>query len=188
MTRFEHDATVGIAYIYCNFQRKHEQKVEDLLASLLKQLSQGRPSLPESVKVLYYKHKKKGTRPSFDEISKTLQSVATMYSKAFIIIDALDECQTSDNCRSRFLAEIFKLEAKCGVSFFATSRSIPDISARFRGNISLEIRACAEDVRTYLDWHMSQLPLFVGRRPDLKEEVVADIVRAVDGMYVYSRY
>jgi hypothetical protein len=38
MTRFQNDLTIGIAYIYCNFRRKDEQKINDLLASLLKQL------------------------------------------------------------------------------------------------------------------------------------------------------
>jgi hypothetical protein len=33
---FQNDKRIGIAYLYCNFRRQHEQKVEDLLASLLK--------------------------------------------------------------------------------------------------------------------------------------------------------
>jgi DNA replication protein DnaC len=36
ITRFRNDKSVGIAYIYCNFRRKDEQKINDLLASLLK--------------------------------------------------------------------------------------------------------------------------------------------------------
>ncbi|KAL2014011.1 hypothetical protein VTN00DRAFT_1536 [Thermoascus crustaceus] len=35
---FQDDATVGIAYLYCNFRQRHEQTLEDLLASVLKQL------------------------------------------------------------------------------------------------------------------------------------------------------
>ena len=37
-TGFSTDTTIGIAYIYCNFQRQEEQKIDDLLMSLLKQL------------------------------------------------------------------------------------------------------------------------------------------------------
>jgi hypothetical protein len=43
---------------------------EDLLASLLKQLTQEQSSLPDSVKALYDQHRDKRTRPSFDEISR----------------------------------------------------------------------------------------------------------------------
>ena len=68
--RFRGKAGISIAYLYCNFRRQDEQRADDLLASLLKQLSQERASLPDSVKALYKKHKDKRTRPSFDEISK----------------------------------------------------------------------------------------------------------------------
>jgi DNA replication protein DnaC len=54
-----HNPNIGIAYLYCNFRRHDEQKAEDLLASLLKQLAQTRPHLPESVKSLYDAHANK---------------------------------------------------------------------------------------------------------------------------------
>jgi hypothetical protein len=93
--RFQNDPSVGIGYIYCNFRRRDEQKAEDLLANLLKQLAQGQSALPESVKSLYESHKNKQTRPSFDRISRTLRSVAANFSKVFIIMDAIDECHVA---------------------------------------------------------------------------------------------
>jgi predicted ATPase len=125
--RFQNDASIGIAYLYCNFRRQQEQKPEDLLASLLKQLVQEQPSTPESMKSLYERHKCKRTRPSFDEISKALHSVVVDFTRTFIIADALDECQISDGGRTRLLSEIFNLQAKTGVSLFATSQFIPEI-------------------------------------------------------------
>jgi hypothetical protein len=103
-----------MAYIYCNFHRLNEQKIEDLLASILKQLSQEQAWLPDSVRNLHNRHKIKRTRPSLDDILKAVQSVMVLYPKAFVIIDALDECQVSDDCRTRFLSEIFNLQAICG--------------------------------------------------------------------------
>jgi hypothetical protein len=117
-------------------------------------------------------------------VSRALQSVVTMYSRVFIVIDAPDECQVSHNCRKRFLLELFSLQAKCGANLFATSRFIPEITENFQGSISLEIRTSEYDVRRYVDGHMSYLPSFVGRSPDLREEVKTRIVKAVDGMYV----
>jgi hypothetical protein len=183
-TRFQNDSSTGIAYLYCNFQRKDKQKAQDLLASLLKQLSQERSSLPESVKALYDQHRDKRTRLSFEEISRALYSVATTYLRVFIIVDALDECQLSEGCRTTFLTEIFNLQAKSRANIFATSRFIPEITERFEGSMSLEIRASEHDVRRYVDGHMSHLPSFVGRSPDLQEEIKAEIVKAVDGMYI----
>jgi Cdc6-like AAA superfamily ATPase len=183
-TRFQNDKSISVAYLYCNFRRQDEQKAEGLLASLLKQLTQGQSSLPDSVKSLYDSHKDKRTRPSFDEISRTLQSVAAMYSRVFIIVDALDECQVSDGCRMRFLSDIFNLQTKCQASLFATSRFIPEISEKFRDCMQLEIRASNQDVQRYLDGHMSQLLGCVLRSPELQDEIKAEIIKAVDGMYV----
>jgi hypothetical protein len=180
--RFQSGADIGIAYLYCNFRRQDEQKADDLLASLLKQLSQERTSLPDSVKALYEKHKDKRTPLSFDEISKTFQSVAATYSRVFIVIDALDECQAFDGCRTRLLTEISTIQAKFGANVFATSRFIPEITEKFEGSISLEIRASEEDVRRYLDGHMFRLPGFVSRNPELQEEIKTGIVLLVQGM------
>jgi uncharacterized membrane-anchored protein YjiN (DUF445 family) len=89
-----------------------------------------------------------------------------------------------DNCRERFLSEIFNLQAKAGANVFATSRYIPEIAEKFKNSTALEIRASNEDVRKYLESHMNQLPKFVTDDAKLQEEVCTEIVEAVDGMYV----
>jgi Cdc6-like AAA superfamily ATPase len=185
-TKFRNEPNIGIAYLYCNFRRKQEQQLVDLLASLLKQLLQRRPSVPENVTNLYKRHNNEGSRPSSEEISKVLHSVITSFSRAFIIVDALDECPISDGGRTRLLSEIFDLRAKTEANLFTTSRFIPEIMKKFEGNVSLEIRAIDEDVRRYLDGHMSLLPSFVLRSLDMQEEIKTAIVKAVDGMYVSS--
>ncbi|CZR52360.1 related to 2-5A-dependent ribonuclease [Phialocephala subalpina] len=185
--RFRSEADIGIAYLYCNFRRQDEQKADDLLASLLKQLSQEKASLPDSVKALYEKHKDKRTRPSFDEISKTFQSVTAMFSKVFIVIDALDECRTTNGCRERLLTEIFLAQAKSRANVFATSRVLTEVTEKFEGSISLEIRANEEDVRRYLNGCMFRLPAFVGRSPDLQDEIKTGIVLLVKGMFLLAQ-
>ncbi|XTI89039.1 hypothetical protein V2W45_1399781 [Cenococcum geophilum] len=185
--RFRGDGTIGIAYIYCNFRRQDEQKADRLLASLLRQLSQERPLLADIVKTLYDCHKDKRTRPSLDEILGVLQSVAATYSRVFIIVDALDECQISDGCRQRFLSGLFNLQAKCGANLFATSRPISSIEKEFEGNTMLEIRASEEDVRRYLEGDMFRLPAFVVRSLELQEEIKTRIIKAVDGMFLLAQ-
>jgi Cdc6-like AAA superfamily ATPase len=62
------DSTVGIAYVFCNFRRKTEQTLYNLLASILKQLVENQPTPLLAVKEIYDKHGHKGTRPSLDDI------------------------------------------------------------------------------------------------------------------------
>jgi hypothetical protein len=185
-TKFQNDASVGIAYIYCNFGSQDKQNPADLLASLLRQLVQGQPSVPESVKSLYERQKDK-PRPALKDILEVLHDVMSNYSRTFIITDALDECQISDGSRKRFLSEIFNLQTRTGVSLFVTSRFIPEIIKEFKGSVSLEIRASNEDVQKYLDCHMLQLPSFVLGNSDLQEEIRTEIIKTVDGMYVLSQ-
>ncbi|PMD16666.1 hypothetical protein NA56DRAFT_632935 [Hyaloscypha hepaticicola] len=184
-TRFRNNKSVGIAYLYCNFRRQHEQKPEDLITSLLKQLLQKLSSVPGSVKVLYNQHKDK--QPSLDEKLKTLESVIATFSRVYIIIDALDECQLSGGCRPRFLSSILSLQARTGARLFITSRPIPDIKETFKNCLSLEILASDEDIQTYLSGHMSQLPKFVSNKPKLQEEIVTEIVKAVKGMFLLAQ-
>ncbi|KFY17886.1 hypothetical protein V492_00310, partial [Pseudogymnoascus sp. VKM F-4246] len=186
-TRFSDDPTIGIAYIYFNFGRQSEQQIDDLLASLLKQLAGSQSSLPATIRDLYDRHKTKRTRPSHDDITGVLQSVAASYLRVFIIVDAVDECQTSDNCQQIFLESIFNLNKNNGVNLFVTSRPISSIENKFEENPRLEIRASEEDVRRYLDGHMFRLPGFVVQSLELQEEIKTNIVKAVDGMFLLAQ-
>jgi ankyrin repeat protein len=179
---FGNDSFVGVAYLYCDFRQNDKQRVEDLLASLLRQLSQCQPSLPQEVRSLTHRHKKKQTRPSQDDLLRTLQSLAAMYSRVFIIVDALDELTME--CRVSFLPNLLALQAICGANLFVTSRFIPEIVEYFTRSTLLEIRASEHDVRRYIDAYVSHLPSFVRRSMDLQEEIKSRIVNAVDGMCV----
>jgi Cdc6-like AAA superfamily ATPase len=185
-SKFQNDPSVGIAYIYCNFRSQQEQKPEHLLASLLKQLVQQKRSMPENLKKLYERHKDTRTRPLIEEVSRVLHSIAADYSKTFVIIDALDECQVTGGSHKKLLSEILRLQTESGVNLFATSRFVPEIMMNFKGCPSLEILASDEDVQRYIDGHILQLPSFVLRSPDLQEEIKTEIAKAVKGMYVVS--
>ncbi|RSL46785.1 hypothetical protein CEP53_010201, partial [Fusarium sp. AF-6] len=156
--RVNGDSNIGIAYIYCNFRQQDNQRIDKMLASLLKQLAERQPSLPQAVKNLYNRHKPKKTRPLVEEISPTLRSLVKTYVRAYLIVDALDECQASDGSRAELLEELFALQKSCDTSLFMTSRIMPDVQENFIGNATeLEIRASKEDVGRYLDSRVDSL-------------------------------
>jgi ankyrin repeat protein len=185
-TRFSDNTKIGVAYIYYDFQRKNEQGIDDILASVLKQLTQCLSSLPDSIKSLYKQHNTRRTRPSRDEILGLLQSVLPIYSRVFLVVDALDECRASDGCRKRFVSELFNLQIKFGINIFATSRHIPEIVNHFKASFSkeIEIRAKPEDVTRYLEDRIGNLPSCVQQNRQLQEDITTGISEAVDGMYV----
>jgi ankyrin repeat protein len=184
---YQMDPTVGVAYVYCDARRQHEQKPVDLLLSLLKQVVQEQDAIPDAVENMYIRHKRKRTRPTFDETLSVLQIVAEDFERFYIVVDALDECQVSDSDRSRFLTAVFKLQEHVEGNLFATSRFIPSIQSFFEDAVSVEIRASSEDVVKYIDGHMAELPAFVSRNKGLQAEIKETIVKAVDGMFLLAR-
>ncbi|KAF7557478.1 hypothetical protein G7Z17_g720 [Cylindrodendrum hubeiense] len=181
---FQNSKNTGIAYIYCNYQQQDEQKAEDLLSSLLKQLAQGQASLPAKVKDLYDRHQKNGTKPAFDEISTTLNYVVALYSRVFIIVDALDECHTSDGSRTRFLKEIVKLQHNSRANIFTTSRFNDEIASFFNGSLSQRIFAADKDILTYLNNRISLQTLENSEIMDDETQsmINAKVLKAADGM------
>ncbi|OPB40202.1 ankyrin repeat protein [Trichoderma guizhouense] len=184
-SQFYNNSKIGIAYIYCNFRMRDKQTIDDLLASVLKQLAEGQPCLPESVKDLYNRHKALRTRPSINEILTVLQSVTLLYSRIFIVVDALDECEEFSGCRMRFISELFNLQRSNGANILVTSRFIPDIRDKFKGSTEVEIRAHDEDVRKYLESRIIQFgSAFLKTHC---EKVVTDITKVVQGMFLLAQ-
>ncbi|KAL7951679.1 nucleoside phosphorylase domain-containing protein [Trichoderma barbatum] len=80
-------------------------KVEDVLGNLLKQLTQGQATIPDCIQTMSAKFK-----------------ICLLYSKLFIVVDALDECQAADGCCKSFSSENFMLQAGTTINTFATAR------------------------------------------------------------------
>ncbi|UKZ82599.1 hypothetical protein TrVFT333_010392 [Trichoderma virens FT-333] len=190
--RFKKNTMVGIAYLYCNFRRHNEQKLYDLLLSLVKQLAPDHKNLSLDAKEIIDEYKENKQRLSPDKLKQLLQSITASYSRVFILIDALDECQESGGCRTNLLDEMFFLQERTKANIFATSRFIPQITEKFKNCKSIEIRATKGDVQVYVrdqlkSGHMEHLPSLIESKPALKEEIIRGISDAVDGMFLLAK-
>ncbi|KAL2846030.1 nucleoside phosphorylase domain-containing protein [Aspergillus pseudodeflectus] len=154
--RLRHKQDVGIVYIYCNYQRQEEQTLHDLL-------------LDEGLRQLK-------TQPSLGEVANDIHSLSDLYDRLFIVVDALDECQTANNCRTKFINELLSLQSRHNATIFATSRLINDVAERFQQATLLEIRANPEDVGVFLAANMANLPA------QYQDSIKTAIPEAIDGM------
>ncbi|RAH45299.1 Pfs, NACHT and Ankyrin domain protein, partial [Aspergillus brunneoviolaceus CBS 621.78] len=187
MTTLLQHPSSGLAYIYCAFDRHSEQTIENLLSTLIKQLSKGQPSLPDAVKELFSNHQRYSTRPSCEELSRTLLAVTSIHKQVFIVVDALDECQSSDGRLRQLLSQIFALQSKANINFLATSRPIPEIEKQFKTCITQTIRASEKDIRSFISGRMSQLPDFINDNSALQEEIKVKIIEVANGMFLIVR-
>ncbi|KAL3491234.1 purine and uridine phosphorylase [Aspergillus germanicus] len=165
--RLHHEQDVGIVYIYCNYRRQEEQTLHDLFLNVLRQLLRQRPSASHAAIERYEGHRLRQAQPRLDEIIGDIHSLSALYGRLFIVADALDECQTINNCRTKFIDELFNLQSRHNTNVFATSRFIDDIMEMFQHATLLEIRANPEDVGVFLAANMANLPAFVRRSEDL---------------------
>ena len=158
------DAKVGIAFVYCCY-KDPAQTPEYLIASLLRQFVQRLPALPEEIRDMYNQHNKEKTRPSLAEYLHLLHKVARMFSQAFLLVDALDECKEEDGAREGLLAALRELSTS--VRLVVTSRWIPAIGSELSEALKLEICADSEDVARYVKSRLAMTPR-------LMRHVVAD--------------
>lgn len=180
MEKIRRDDTVGVAYLYYNFKRQNDQKAEQMLANLIKQLAQMSKPFPEPVHQLRERHGPTKTRPLIGELCDTLTVVIQSFSRVYILIDALDEGDDSE--RTNFLGQMFAVQEKTGFNLFATSRTINTIAATFDGSLSRNISPTRHDVFQFLNSRMSELPLFVADDITLQNEIKASVESAIGGM------
>ncbi|KAF2637047.1 hypothetical protein P280DRAFT_408261 [Massarina eburnea CBS 473.64] len=175
------DGSIGVAYMFCNYNAQNEQQTVDLLAAILKQLTCSKPSVAEHAKTLRKKsstvsHRKASTGDILDTLSAILQSYTTVY----VVVDALDEC--SDAVRSTLPAKLQALQSKHDFRILITSRFNSDILDTFNDALSLEVRANTEDVKLCIASQIEKLPRCIQRDPELALLVSEKIAKATDGM------
>ncbi|KAF4809179.1 Vegetative incompatibility protein HET-E-1 [Colletotrichum siamense] len=185
--RYRNDSSVGIAYVYCNLEGQERQTYYDMLSSITKQLAQYRSPIPDSLKALYDTHHRKKTSRTLEDTINVLQAVAFSHDRVFIVIDALDECESKS--RHALLSEVFRLQKRHPTNVLATTREIPEIieSSNFKNANTLKIQASDVDVSRYISSRTPDMQSFVQRRPEIQEEIQKGILCRINGMFLLAK-
>ncbi|KAI9792977.1 MAG: hypothetical protein M1816_001299 [Peltula sp. TS41687] len=179
---------VAVLCLYCSYQQRIDQTAETLVASLLKQLVQGRGVISDSIESLYEVHRSKGSRPKRTELADALRSEIHSYTRAFIVVDALDECAEDQGIRRDLLGELESLSDI--VHLMATSRPHVIIDQHFNGIRELHIHADDKDIEEYVRRRIQQesrLARHVKADPTLEDDMVKMIVANSKGMFLLAR-
>jgi hypothetical protein len=185
-TSFGDDSSIGLAYIYCNFNRRDQQTPDQLFVCILKQLTAGLSSLPDAIQSLYRVHQSEITRPSLHKILNTLRVVIAEISRVFIVIDALDEYEVVERSRETFLIELAHFQRQYGINVLATSRANPiimmEIEHIFSNLVHLVLRASDDDIASYIEADLSHLRGPMQENRALRDFAKIVISEAADGM------
>ncbi len=154
--RFPRRNEVGIAVLYCSYSMQEEQTKEKLVAGLLRQLLKREQFETKKVHSIYEECKSARRRPNLKELATLLQHVAGGFSKAFVIVDALDECVGME--WSPLVSELRGLQAQCpALRLMITFRPHVTIAEKMPEAAILNIRADPNDLGHYVTMQLRRL-------------------------------
>jgi Cdc6-like AAA superfamily ATPase len=171
----------GVAVLYCSYKMREQQNARNLLAGLLKQLVGREHSLSPPVQDLFARCEGGRRQPTFRELSSLLHEVASTYRTSFILIDALDECDSAE--WSALLSELHHLQALLpSVRLMVTFRPHVTLGIEFTGALILKICASNHDIEIYIKGQLSRLSKFVQLTAGLSAEITHGVITSADGM------
>jgi ankyrin repeat domain-containing protein 50 len=138
---------VAVACIFCNYNERSAQSLEELVVSILKQIIQNCASASESIKAFCEDFRDKQRRPRLTNHIDALRLEIQRYSKVFFVIDTLNKCL--EDYQGGLIDELESISST--VYLMVTSRPLDLIKQRFQGACHLDINTTEEDVRKYID-------------------------------------
>ncbi|MCJ1244382.1 hypothetical protein MMC30_001580 [Trapelia coarctata] len=181
----ESKSGIGIAVIYLKYNEP-EQTLDNILASLLKQLTQEHDSLPVALLKLYDRHQERNTPPLLDEIFEALSLVIETYKEIFFIIDGLDEC--FDEVRWGIVERFQSFQPK--LHLMITSRYLDSIAEELENFARFEIKANKVDIELFIDHQIRKnrnLRRIVEKSPSLRQDMKVAVVETAANMFLLAR-
>ncbi|CAG9955901.1 unnamed protein product [Clonostachys rosea f. rosea IK726] len=179
----------SVAYVYCDFQKRAQQKAIDILVSVLKQLTTKLAIIPDGVRDLYSQHQHDNVLfCKTADISKAIVRVISGLKRAFIIVDALDECPDA----KELVSQLLQIQSMTGANLFITLRPDKDMQKRLEQGIFTEIWATVQDLNTYIDQRASELGAVeaddAAFQRDIRAEMKRQITESVHGIFLLARF
>ena len=140
-------------------------------------------ALPQELTALYEKLQHQKRRPSLDEIRRLLMAMFNQYKQTYLVGDALDECEASQE--RRLLLPVLESLPSTSTRLFVTSRpNNEDIIQTFGKENQIIIAAPVLDLREYILDRMNERRDFPNRlTPKLKERIITTVSAGASGMY-----
>ena len=136
--------------IYCGYNEAKSQSIDNLIASLIKQILQIRPDISKELQELYITHSRTDVFPSLQILTGILRTEIAKFDKCFIVVDALDEI-LNESSRLHLLETLTHGK----VNIMVTSRPLDSIRDLFGLVTDFSCDGCEEENLRFI-YHCKQ--------------------------------
>ena len=180
------DEDIAIAMFYCDYRDQQEQTTTNIVGAILKQLV-ARSRVLEDVRKAFQKEKTEfGGRGLLlpDMVQMLKQAVATL-PRAFICIDALDECLPKNLLELlASLKDILEESPRTRIFFTGRPQIKGEIKRYFTTGVVIPISPKTEDIKRYLEKRLEMDIECDAMSDGLRADILRIIPQKISGMYV----
>ena len=182
--RDDHDGkTNAIAFVYFDYRDRGSLSLENIVASLLRQVASQKSVLPVSLVTLYTKFIEQNRKPGIQDLELTLLHVSQDFNQVFIAIDALDECD-EEMRRKHFLPFLAALQKAPRIRLFITSRPYPeDIGKALGAAPQVTVEASDADLRKYLQKRIEESGSAENIDEEFRRYLIDTVAKGAQKMY-----
>ncbi|KAF7980707.1 hypothetical protein HWV62_37169 [Athelia sp. TMB] len=180
----------AVSYAYFFFDGRDSSELnrhESLIRSLIMQFSAQCDGIPLAMDELYTIECRNGLdQPSIVSLERALRLIVSSFGAAYIIVDALDECDKRDSLLQWISAITSDPETSSQLRLMVISRPEPDIKSSLESlkglkAISVANGQVADDIVLYVDTRLSKDHSW---DDDTKQEIRGALVRGANGIWV----
>ncbi|KAI1808884.1 ankyrin [Daldinia bambusicola] len=179
-----------LAFLYCDYRQRQDQKSWMMLGNLWAQLFRQRgPSVTEVEQLFGEIAARSDFKPTKTQIINMIRDELTngLQGKAYIVVDALDEC-ADENERNGFIDSLRSLQPLINV--LVTSRTTHFDNVGFTNVRAFRFIPTDEDMSAYINARIREskkMSGYVQRKPELKEDIQRLVIERANGMFLLCR-
>ncbi|OTA89984.1 hypothetical protein M434DRAFT_33979 [Hypoxylon sp. CO27-5] len=183
-------STSSLAFVYCDYRQRQDQKASILLGNIWAQLFRQRgPSATEIEQLFGEIMARFDFTPTRTLITNMIRDELTNgnLDRTYIVVDALDEC-TDENERNGFIDSLRSLQPL--VNVLVTSRTTYLDNGEFSDVRTFRFIPTDEDMSIYVNARIREskkMSGYVGRRPELSDDIRRIVVERANGMFLLCR-
>ena len=178
------ESETAVVYFYFDFHDKEKKQYQNLVRSLIVQLSMQCVKTPESVEALFSRNLDGLKQPAISTLIYTLKKILIGFREVFVIIDALDECEDRGGLLG-LLEEMFDWKLK-NLHVLVTSRKEREIEDSFEAmaieQVPIQSENVNPDIRIYISEEVQKDPKLKKWPANVKKEIEDSLMARADGM------